>query len=253
MRNSLALPQMESDTDIVLDYFFFEIQNEEVYLATGEGAHRSGGHRSIEAQFNEATHRSGRKALNAEWAHQLELAATEVHEEQAPPEESLVVFYKNFTVEGQMGAYLDELQQQVGKGVVHRPPASLRDAWLSKFNGISGVTADAPDGVSALKAAGVDAVEDVAVVSLTRAEALVGCHAQRNSDKGYCHSPPTSSKMWATRTKTSDGAVVPLLWTCHTYAADSSWAHHAPCHVNERTFVALTPAHAGLLSATEAP
>lgn len=216
-------------------------------------AHRSAGHRSIESQFNEATHRSGRNTLNAEWAHQLELAATDVEERRAPPEDSLVVFYRDFTVEGQMSAYLDELQQQVGKGFVHRPPASVRDAWLRKFQSVSAVTGAAPDGVSALKAAGVDAVEDVAMVPLTRAEALVGCHTQRDSDKGYCHSPPTSSEMWATRTKTHDGAVVPLLWTCHAYAANSSWAHHAPCHVNERTFVALTPAHAGLLVATEAP
>ena len=149
-----------------------------------------------------------------------------------------------------LGQTTADLRARV-KGVVHQPEEALREAW----HAASMVKGSVPDGVMALKAAGVDAVKDVEVVPLTRAEALVGCHTiinrgENSHNFGYCHSPPTSSKIWATRTKTADGRMIPLLWTCHVYAESDIMAGHthAPCHVNDRMVVALTPAHAGLLS-----
>ena len=93
------------------------------------------------------------------------------------------------------------------------------------------------------------------MVQLTRAEVLVSCHvtaakrADGSVNYGYCHSPPTSSTVWATRTEAADGRTILLLWTCHAYEkGDVMAAHaHAPCHVNAHVVLALTPAHKHLL------
>ena len=202
--------------------------------------------------YLEGENRRGRRTLDldAVWAHQLNVAATEVVETQDPAEESVVLFYQNYSSAAQMERSIEDVRASV-KGVVFKPDEALRKKWRAA----SMVTSSVPDGVSALKKAGVDAVKDVEVVPLTRAEALVGCHTiinrgENSHNFGYCHSPPTSSKIWATRTKTADGRMIPLLWTCHVYAESDIMAGHthAPCHVNDRMVVALTPAHAGLLS-----
>ena len=163
----------------------------------------------------------------------------------------MVLFYQNYSSAAQMERSIEDVRASV-KGVVYKPDEALRKKWRAA----SMVTSSVPDGVSALKKAGVDAVKDVEVVPLTRAEALVGCHTIINrgansTNFGYCHSPPTSSKMWATRTETADKRIVPLVWTCHVYVKGGAMharEGHAPCHVNDLTVMALTPKHAGLLS-----
>ena len=87
---------------------------------------------------------------------------------------------------------------------------------------------------------------------------LLTCHAsawlrpaspQPKAWRGYCHSPPTSATVWATRTATKDGRVIPLLWTCHQVEHAEGAPRDFACHVLEKTLVALSPDKEFLLRA----
>ncbi len=201
----------------------------------------------------EALNKRGRRTLvlDAEWEHQLTIAATEVVDTQARVEESVVVFYQNYSSAAQMKQSMEEMRARV-KGVVHEPADTLKEGWRKAVH-VNGSAV--PDGVVALTEAGIGAVKDVEVVQLTRAEVLVSCHvtaatrADGSINYGYCHSPPTSSTVWATRTEATDGRTILLLWTCHAYEKDDVMAAHAhaPCHVNAHVVLALAPKHQHLL------
>ena len=87
-------------------------------------------------------------------------------------------------------------------------------------------------------------------------QVLLTCHAsawlrpaapQPKAWRGYCHSPPTSATVWATRTATKDGRVIPLLWACHKMEHAKGTLRDFSCHVLEKTLVALSPEYEYLL------
>jgi len=205
------------------------------------------------------------------WADQLCRAGSEELEETADTNNEILCYLQNFSspqeMNGNLTALVSEASQECNPSrrrrlgaspVPHRtfvhtiPGELLYNPTQFVYMGA------APNGVEALSHVGVEAVEDLIIQRLSLEQVLLTCHAsawQRPSEpspaawRGYCHSPPTSATVWATRTATTDGRVIPLLWACHQKEHALGASRAFECHVLEKSLVALSPDKEFLLRA----
>merc|ERR1740117_2855169 len=140
---------------------------------------------SLSSQSNAAEARLG-STRSAVWDRHLLLAASDTPDVDDPADKAEILYMADYTNRNQMNADFQRVQDQAA----HASPFGVSSPDIK---GLLDVMIGAPDGVIALKKAGLDAVEDLVKVPISREELLLVCHTASldgmSNFFGKCHSP----------------------------------------------------------------